>query len=85
MGREAAGVRGVRLGDGQRVIALLRSAGVNMQEATLSYADFETADEIFVVGNYGKVTPVKRIDSRDLQPGPLFRKSRDLYWQFAHS
>src|ERR1700734_498519 len=69
----------------QRVIALLRAAGVQMLEATLSYADFETADEIFVVGNFGKVTPVGRIDDRALQPGPMFRKARELYWDFAFS
>ena len=49
------------------------------------FADFDSADEIFVVGNYGKVSPVKRIESRDLQPGPLFRRARQLYWDFAHS
>jgi branched-chain amino acid aminotransferase len=69
----------------QRVIALLRTAGVQMLEATLSYADFETADEIFVVGNFGKVTPVGRIDDRALQPGPMFRKARELYWDYAFS
>jgi branched-chain amino acid aminotransferase len=69
----------------QRVIALLRSAGVPLQETTLSYADFETADEIFQCGNFGKVTPVGRIDQRTLQPGPLFRKARELYWDYAHS
>jgi len=69
----------------QRIIALLRSAGATMQETTLSYADFETADEIFVVGNFGKVTPVARIDDRALQPGPMFRKARELYWDFAFS
>ena len=67
------------------MIKLLVQAGVAMQEATLSYADFETADEIFVVGNYGKVTPVRRIDARDLQPGPAFRRARELYWDYAHS
>ena len=69
----------------QRVIALLRAAGATMQETTLSYADFETADEIFVVGNFGKVTPVGRIDDRALQPGPMFRKARELYWDYAFS
>ncbi len=69
----------------QRVLALLREDGQDAREATLSFADFETAAEIFVVGNYGKVTPVKRIESRDLQPGPAFRRARDLYWDFAHS
>jgi len=69
----------------QRVLKLLRADGVPVEEATLGYADFETADEIFVVGNYGKVTPVRRIDARELPQGPLFRKARELYWQYAHS
>jgi branched-chain amino acid aminotransferase len=69
----------------KRVLGLLRGDGVSALETTLAYADFENADEIFVVGNFGKVTPVRRIDQRDLQPGPMFRRSRELYWQFAHS
>ena len=69
----------------RRVLALLREDGKPVREATLSYADFETADEIFVVGNYSKVTPVRRIDARDLQPGPAFRRARELYWDYAHS
>jgi branched-chain amino acid aminotransferase len=69
----------------QRVLKLLAHDGKAVREATLSYADFETADEIFVVGNFGKVTPVRRIDGRDLQPGPAFRRARELYWQYAHS
>jgi branched-chain amino acid aminotransferase len=69
----------------QRVLALLRQDGVEAREATLGFADFDLADEIFVVGNYGKVTPVKRIDGRDLQPGPFFRRARKLYWEFAHA
>jgi branched-chain amino acid aminotransferase len=69
----------------QRVLKLLREDGKDMREATLSFRDFDEADEIFVVGNYGKVTPVRRIDQRDLQPGPAFRRARELYWAFAHS
>lgn len=69
----------------QRVIALLRGAGVPVEETTLRYADFEQADEIFSSGNYSKVMPISRIDSRELQPGPMFRKARELYMDFAHS
>ena len=69
----------------QRVIKLLRDSGVTVLETTLRYADFEEADEIFTSGNYGKVQPVIKIDARDLQPGPLYRKARELYWDFAHS
>jgi branched-chain amino acid aminotransferase len=69
----------------QRVIKLLREAGVAVVETTLSYRDIETADEIFSSGNYSKVMPVNRIGERALQPGPLYRKARELYWAFAHS
>jgi branched-chain amino acid aminotransferase len=69
----------------QRVLQLLRADGKDAREATLGFVDFDEADEIFVVGNYGKVTPVRRIDGRDLQPGPFFRRARKLYWEFAHA
>ena len=69
----------------QRVIGLLRDDGVPVVEGTLRYEDFLAADEIFTTGNYSKVMPVLRIDSRDLQPGPIYRKARELYWDFAHS
>jgi len=68
----------------QRVIKLLRAAGVEAVETVLRYRDFEGADEIFATGNASKVLPVTRIGERSLQPGPLFRKARELYWDFAH-
>ncbi len=69
----------------QRVIKLLRDDGVTVIEKALSYSDFETADEIFSSGNFSKVTPVTRIDQRALQPGPFYRKARELYWAYAHA
>jgi branched-chain amino acid aminotransferase len=68
----------------QRVIKLLRADGVEVQETTLTYADFLNADEIFSSGNYAKVMPVLKIDDRTLQPGPFYTKARRLYWEFAH-
>jgi branched-chain amino acid aminotransferase len=56
-----------------------------MVETVLSYRDVQNADEIFSSGNYSKVMPVNRIDERSLQPGPLYRKTRELYWDFAHA
>jgi branched-chain amino acid aminotransferase len=69
----------------QRVIGLLRQDGVTVEETSLRYEDFVNADEIFSSGNYSKVMPVGRIDERVLQPGPFFRKARQLYMDFAHS
>lgn len=66
-----------------RVIGLLRKAGVEVVEATLSYADFKAADEVFTVGNFAKVAPITGLDERDLPIGPMFQKARSLYWEFA--
>lgn len=68
----------------QRVIALLRQAGVEVRETRLAVRDFVEADEIFSTGNYLKVVPVTRIEDRQLQPGPLYAKARRLYWDWAH-
>ncbi len=68
-----------------RVIALLRQSGATVVETTLRYEDFAAADEIFSTGNYSKVSPVIRIDERSLQPGPFYRRARELYWEFAHA
>ncbi len=69
----------------RRTIALLRADGVSVIEKSLTYSDFLEADEIFSTGNFAKVHPVRRIDERPLQPGPLYRRARKLYWAFAHA
>jgi branched-chain amino acid aminotransferase len=68
-----------------RAISLAREAGIEVFEKTLSVADFLDADEIFSTGNHSKVVPVTRIENRDLQPGPVAKKLRQLYWDWAHS
>lgn len=68
----------------QRVIGLLRDAGVTVVETRLSYADFLAADEIFSTGNFQKVAPITRIDARELPSGPVYKTARALYWDFAH-
>lgn len=67
-----------------RVIALLRGAGVPVVEKTLSYEDFLSADEVFTAGNFAKVAPITGLDERRFEPGPMFRRARQLYWDFAH-
>lgn len=69
----------------QRVIELLRGEGVTVLEATLRYADFVAADEIFSTGNFAKLTPVIRIDDRQLAVGPLYTRARKRYWEYAHA
>jgi branched-chain amino acid aminotransferase len=69
----------------RRVISLLRRERVEIIEKTLFYEDFLTADEIFSSGNYAKVAPIIRIEERELEIGPMFRRARELYWAFAHA
>lgn len=68
-----------------RTIGLLRQAGVEVQEKTLSVQDFTTADEIFTTGNHSKVVPVIRFEERELAHGPVAQRARKLYWEWAHS
>ena len=68
-----------------RTMTLLQDAGYTITEKTLSVRDFLEADEIFSTGNHSKIVPIVRIEHRDLQPGPVAKKARDLYWQWAHS
>ncbi|MEM6665815.1 MAG: branched-chain amino acid aminotransferase [Pseudomonadota bacterium] len=68
-----------------RTMTLLRKAGITVEETTLSYDDFKSADEIFSTGNYSKVMSIVKIDDRDLQPGPVAARARSLYWDYAHA
>jgi branched-chain amino acid aminotransferase len=67
-----------------RVIGLLRQAGFDVREATLTVEDFLGADEIFTTGNYSKVVSVSRLDDREFQEGPIARKALELYMHWAH-
>lgn len=68
-----------------RHIENLRADGQKVHETTMSYADFETADEIFMSGNMAKVTPVTGFEDHNYQIGPMTRRVRDLYWDWARS
>lgn len=69
----------------QRVIGLLRLDGVEVHERSVTLDDVHTADEVFSTGNYAKVQAFNRIEDRDLQPGPIYKRARSLYWDYASS
>ena len=69
----------------QRVISLLRQAGVTVHETSLAIADFRQADEIFSTGNMSKVVPINAFDDRKLEFGPVAKRARALYWEWAHA
>lgn len=63
------------------VIGLCRDAGVPVHERDFTLAESYAADEAFVTGTFGGVTPVASIDGRELPavPGPLTRRLAGLY------
>ncbi len=67
----------------QRVISLMRDAGVAVVERAIRPQEVAEADEILSTGNYAKVQHINRYEDRDLQPGPLFWKARELYFDYA--
>jgi branched-chain amino acid aminotransferase len=62
-----------------RLTGLLREAGIPVTEAAVTPDDLRAASEILSVGNVQKVTPVVRLEQRELPIGPLTRKAHELY------
>jgi len=68
-----------------RHIANLAADGVTVHEKVLSFRDFEEADEVFLSGNLTKVTPVTAFEDRQYEIGPVTRRVREMYWDWALS
>lgn len=63
----------------------LRADGTPVHETVLTFDDFMDADEVFLSGNMNKVTPVVGFEDISYQVGPVTRRVRDMYWDWAHS
>jgi len=63
------------------VIALCREAGIDLRLGGLRLEDARTADEAFVTGTLGGLTPLREIDGHAMQavPGPITTRLRGLY------
>jgi branched-chain amino acid aminotransferase len=68
-----------------RHIKNMRADGMAVHETVLTFRDFEEADEIFLSGNFSKVTPVSAFEENQYQVGPVTRRVRELYWDWAAS
>ena len=59
-----------------------RSAGIPTREMPFSLTDVYSADEAFVTGTFGGLTPVRSVDGRiigDASDGPITSRLGDLY------
>ncbi len=68
-----------------RHIANMKADGMVVHETVLTFEDFRQADEVFMSGNMMKVTPVTEFDGTRYQIGPVTRRVRELYWDWALS
>lgn len=68
-----------------RHIANMQADGMEVHECVLSFDDFAGADEVFLSGNMSKVTPVTAFEDRQYQVGPVTRRIREMYWDWAAS
>lgn len=68
-----------------RHIANMRADGIEVRETVLSFADVAAADEVFLSGNFSKVTSVARFDDITYRSRALTDRIRGLYMDWAHS
>ncbi|WP_176083837.1 branched-chain amino acid aminotransferase [Martelella sp. HB161492] len=69
----------------KRILKLFRDNGIPAEEKTLQVKDFMEADELFLTGNYSKVTPVIQLDDRQFAHGPMAKKAMELYMDWARA
>ena len=68
----------------RNVIDAWVAAGGRARECDFTLAQVYSADEAFVTGTLGGVTPVARVDGRTIgagRPGPITQRASDLYVQ----
>lgn len=68
-----------------RHLTNMRQDGLTVNETVLTFQDFSDADEVFLSGNMSKLTPVTAFDDRQYQVGPVTRRVREMYWDWAAS
>jgi branched-chain amino acid aminotransferase len=68
-----------------RHIANLRADGVKVHETVLTFDDAHAADEVFLSGNFAKVTSVRAFDGTEYRSRAMTERVRGLYWDWAAS
>ena len=68
-----------------RHIKNLKSDGYQVNECVLKFEEFSRADEVFLTGNMTKITPVSLFDDIKYEIGPVTKRARSLYFDWANS
>jgi branched-chain amino acid aminotransferase len=69
------------------VIEICAANAIPCRETDFTLSEVYDADEIFVTGSFGGLTPVRAVDGRTVPqvPGPLTLRLRELYADFART
>lgn len=65
------------------VLRLAREAGITTREGDFTLAEMYSAEEAFVTGTLGGITPVTQVDGRPIAIGPVTAKLDGLYRAYA--
>lgn len=64
-----------------KVLEICQEQGIPARQKNFSLTDVYDADEAFVTGTFGGLTPVIEVDGRKIGAGPLTQRLSDLYEQ----
>jgi branched-chain amino acid aminotransferase len=68
-----------------RHIANARAAGIEVHETVLTFEDAHRADEVFLSGNFAKVTSVRAFDGTEYRSRAVTERMRGMYMDWALS
>lgn len=68
----------------ESVMKIARDQGTPVHEASLNRTDLYTADELFFTGSATEVIPIREVDGRFFEPGPITQALQQRYTEIVH-
>ncbi len=69
------------------VMKIAKDEGIEVSEETFDKETLYAADEAFMTGTAAEMTPIRKIDGKDIddgKPGPITKKLREKYFDIIH-
>ena len=68
----------------ESVMKIAIDQGTPVHETTLNRTDLYTADELFFTGSATEVIPIREVDGRFFEPGPITQSLQQRYTEIVH-
>ena len=68
----------------ESVMKIAKDQGTPVHEASLNRTDLYTADELFFTGSATEVIPIREVDGRFFEPGPITQSLQQRYTEIVH-